>query len=165
MPAEFEPVQMPSDQQRLIGFLCEDEWPFHGRRRLAPDDVIAMDVSSGNVASFWIVDGRERIGLVQLLDLTDIGDGAPLLDLRIASRHRGQGFGTGATLWAVQYLFDEYPELHRIEANTRDDNMAMQRVLSSAGFVHEGTLRQAWRSDQGRWFDTEVYGMLRVDRT
>ena len=41
----------------------------------------------------------------------------------------------------------------------------MQRVLSGAGFTHEGRLRDAWRSDDGQWFDTMIYGMLRTDWT
>jgi hypothetical protein len=58
-----------------------------------------------------------------------------------------------------------YPALHRIEANTRHDNAAMQRVLSGAGFTREGRLRETWPSDEGQWFDTVIYGILRTDRT
>ena len=65
----------------------------------------------------------------------------------------------------MTHLFTDYPELHRIEANTRHDNAAMQRVLSDAGFTHEGRLRHTWPSDQGEWFDTMVYGILRTDWT
>lgn len=95
----------------------------------------------------------------------DIGEGAPLFDLRVASRHRGCGFGMRATRWTVDHLFTSYPELHRIEAKTRHDNAAMQRVLSDAGFTHEGRLRDAWRSDEGQWFDTMIYGILRTEWT
>lgn len=165
MPVEFQRVEIPRDYDELVEFLCRDEWPFHGRRLLSPDDIVAMDFSSSDVASFWIVAHPQRVGLVRLLDLADIGDGAPLFDLRIASRHRGCGFGLRATRWIVDHLFTSYPELHRIEANTRHDNAAMQRVLSDAGFTHEGRLRAAWRSDEGQWFDTMIYGMLRTDWT
>jgi RimJ/RimL family protein N-acetyltransferase len=151
------------DHEQLVEFLCNDEWPFHELRQLTPADIDAMEFSSPDVTSFWVVDTGQTVGLVRLLDLGDIGRGAPLFDVRIASRHRGFGFGTRATRWIVDHLFTNYPELHRIEANTRDDNTAMQRVLSGAGFTHEGRLRLAWRSDEGHWCDTMVYGMLRTD--
>jgi len=165
MPVEFQRVETPRDHQALIEFLCNDEWPFHGHRLLTPDDIVAMDFSSPDVASFSIVDQGQTVGLVRLLDLGDIGEGAPQFDLRIASRHRGRGYGMQGARWIVDHLFTSYPELHRIEANTRHDNAAMQRVLSDAGFTHEGRLRDAWRSDDGQWFDTMVFGMLRTDWT
>lgn len=167
VPLEFEQVEAIRDHDELVEFLCNDEWPFHGRRVLAPDDVAAMEFSSADVATYWIVDRhrphRQVVGLVRLLDMSDIGEGAPLFDLRIAGRHRGCGLGTLATRWVVDHLFSAYPEMHRIEANTRDDNVAMQRVLSTAGFTGEGRLREAWGSDDGRWFDTMIYGILRTD--
>jgi RimJ/RimL family protein N-acetyltransferase len=156
-------VEVPRDEQRLVEFLCTDVWPFHGHRLLAVADVGAMDFASPNVTSFWIVDAGQTVGLIRLLDLTDIGEGAPQFDLRIGSRHRRRGYGKEAARWIAEHLFTTYPQLNRIEAHTRDDNAAMQTVLSQAGFTLEGRLRQSWRDDEGRWFDTMVYGILRAD--
>ncbi len=158
-------MEVPRDHQELVSFLGNDAWPFHGQCQLTTADVLAMDFTSPDVTSFWIIEHHQTVGLVRLLDLGDIGDGAPLFDLRIASQHRGRGHGKRAAHWIVDYLFTNYPELHRVEANTRGDNAAMQRVLSAAGFTHEGTLREAWRSDDGQWFDTMIYGILRTDWT
>lgn len=159
----FERVQVPADHQRLVGFLCDDEWPFHARRRLTPDDVDSMEFAGADATSFWLLDGGRTVGLLRLLDLGDIGEGAPLIDVRVAGRYRGRGLGGHATDWAVAHLLGEYPELHRIEANTRIDNIAMRRALVAAGFTHEGTLRQAWRNEASEWFDAAVYGILRTD--
>ena len=121
-----------------------------------------MDFAGDDVNSFWIVEGPDRVGIVRALDLADIGDGAPLLDIRIAVQHRGRGLGTLTTRWIVDHLFASHPALHRIEANTRHDNAAMQRVLVKAGFTLEGRLRESWRRDD-EFFDTLVYGLLRTD--
>ena len=168
-------VEIPRDEPDLVDFLCADEWPFHGRRQLSVEDVRGIDFGGTDVASFWVVDGDERLGLIRIHDLGDIGEGAPRFDLRIAKRHRGRGHGSDAARWIVEHLFTTYPELHRIEANTRDDNAAMRAVLSRAGFTLEGRLRKSWRGndeqgddEQGddrhdRWFDTLIYGILRSD--
>ena len=89
MTTQHVRVVVPRNEQQLVEFLCTDSWPFHGQRRLTPADVREMDFASPNVISFWIVDGGQTVGLIRLLDLTDIGEGAPQFDLRIASRHRG----------------------------------------------------------------------------
>lgn len=163
MPTVFTRVELPRDDQRLVEFLCHDEWPFHGRRRLTANDVAAIDFSSADVACFWIIEQHQTVGLIRLLDLGDIGQGAPLFDVRITGEHRGRGLGTRAAGWIVDHLFTEYPELHRIEATTRHDNTAMRRVLEGAGFAHEGRLRNAWWSDDGNWFDAMIYGALRSE--
>lgn len=165
MSTEHVRVALPRDDHALVEFLCADEWPFHGQRRLSQADVHEMDVASPDVTSHWIVDDGQTIGLIRLVDLTDIGNGAPQFDLRIAGPHRGCGHGKAAVRWIAEFLFTTYPELHRIEANTRDDNAAMQAVLSHAGFRHEGRLRHSWRGDEGQWFDTMVYGILRSEWT
>ncbi len=163
MSLEFVPLALPSDRDRLVAFLCDDEWPFHGCRRPTPHDVAGMEFATADTASHWIVErGHGEVGLIRLLELGDIGDGAPRFDVRVASGHRGRGIGTAATRWVADHLFATYPELHRIEATTRSDNVAMQRALTRVGFTHEGTLRQAWRSDD-RWFDALVFAILRTD--
>ena len=101
------------------------------------------------------------VGLVRLLDLDDVDDGSPLFDLRIGSAHRGQGFGTAAVTWLSDYLFAEFPVLHRIEATTRGDNAAMIAVLEGCGYRHEGRLREAWKSRDGSRHDTMLYALLR----
>ena len=165
MPIEFNRVNVPGHERRLINFLCDHEWPFHSRTRLTAVDVMQLDFASSDVTSFCIVDQHQLCGLIRLFDLDDIGQGAPLFDLRIAESHRGQGYGKHATRWLTNYLFGNYPELHRIEANTRADNEAMQHVLVHSGYMREGTLRQSWAVDDGSWRDTMVFGILRTDWT
>ncbi len=163
MATKFERVRLSRDRGRLISLLTNDEWPFHGRRVVDADAVDGIDFSGSDVESYWIVDD-DTVGLLRLFDLDDIGQGAPQFDLRIVSEHRNRGYGAHATKWLVTHLFDAYPELHRIEANTRGDNTAMQRALSTAGFTQEGRLRSSWWSEDDTRFDTLVYGILRTDR-
>lgn len=145
----------------IVAFLVGSEWPFHGAARLSVAEAEAIKISAGGTRSFWIRNEGSVVGLVRLLDLDDVDDGSPLFDLRIASGHRGQGFGTEAVNWLSDYLFVEYPVLHRIEATTRSDNAGMIAVLNRCGYRHEGLLREAWKSRDGSRHDTMVFGLLR----
>lgn len=145
----------------IVAFLSGSDWPFHGAYRLSVAEAEAISISNTETRSFWIRSAGAAVGLVRLLDLDDIDDGSPLFDLRIASGHRGQGFGTAAVTWLSNYLFVEYPVLHRIEAATRSDNAAMIAVLDRCGYHHEGLLREAWKGRDGSRHDTMLYGLLR----
>lgn len=162
MPVELHPVDVDHDRKLVIKFLCQSEWPFHGTRSLTVDEVNAMEFASDNVVSFWIASDGAYVGLIRAFDLGDIPNGSPLLDVRVATQHRGYGLGSAGTRLVVDYLFVAHPQLHRVEATTRHDNYAMQRVLRKVGFEQEGRLRDAWLSD-GERFDTLIFGLLRSD--
>lgn len=156
-------VSWPDDRERLVGFLTGNGWPFHGVAAPTEADVDAMPFVDDATSSWWIVEGDEPCGLVRLLDLDDIPDGSPVFDVRVVETARGRGVGAFAVRWLTEHLFTTYPDLHRIEATTRDDNVAMQRVLERCGYTCEGRLRESWPAADGRRFDTLVYGMLRSD--
>lgn len=147
----------------MVGFLTGNCWPFHGVAELTEADVDAMPFVDDATSSWWIVEGDEPCALVRLLDLDDIPDGSPVFDVRVIEAARRRGVGTFAVRWLTEHLFTSHPELHRIEATTRDDNLAMQRVLERCGYTCEGRLRESWPSVDGRRFDTVVYGILRSD--
>lgn len=69
----------------------------------------------------------------------------PLFDLRIATDHRKQGIGMAALRFLTAYVFDNYPNKHRIEGTTRVDNVAMRLAFASVGYVKEAHYRQAWK--------------------
>jgi RimJ/RimL family protein N-acetyltransferase len=145
----------------FVAFLTGSEWPFHGAARLSVAEAEAISIPNAETRSFWIRDDGTVVGVVRLLDLDDVDEGSPLFDLRIASGHRGRGYGTAAVKWLSDYLFGEFPALHRIEAATRSDNAAMISVLERCGYHHEGRLREAWKSRDGSRHDTMLYGLLR----
>lgn len=159
----FVPVRLPADADAATRFLSGEAWPFHGRAELTSEEAADVALDGHDVETFWIVEDGARVGLVRLLDLDDIGEGAPQFDLRLTAAHRGRGLGAQATRWIADRLFTVHPVLHRIEAATRADNTAMQRALRAAGFVHEGRLRASWSDGTGAWHDTLVYGILRSD--
>ena len=156
---------VPDDADALVGFLTGEPWPFHvtavvsqeqARRRIGDGDF------DGDAAqSFWIIEGDETVGLVTL---DDLGSGSPMFDLRIRARHRRRGLGTQTVRWLTGYLFTEFPDILRIEANTRKDNIAMRHTFLSCGYVKESHYRDAWPSvEDGNVRDGVGYAILRRD--
>ena len=161
MTPSFDAVDWPADADAATEFLAAHEWPFHGSSRLTVDDAARVALAGDDLASFWVgVDGR-RVGLIRVFDLDDAGEGSPLFDLRIATDHRGRGLGRAAVSWLTNHLFTSIPALHRIEATTRHDNLAMQRVFDHCGYRLEGRFVEAWSSADGTRSDTLVYAILR----
>jgi RimJ/RimL family protein N-acetyltransferase len=72
------------------------------------------------------------------------GSRAVNIGISLVEDARGRGIGSIAQRLLAQHLHDR--GVVRVEASTDVENIAEQRALARAGFVHEGTLRLA----QGR---------------
>jgi RimJ/RimL family protein N-acetyltransferase len=77
-------------------------------------------------------------------------------------RFYGRGLGTEATRVVIDYAFDVVG-LHRIELEVYAFNPRARHVYEKAGFVHEGTMRDALRWN-GTWVDCHLMAMLATDR-
>lgn len=160
----FTEINPALEGERVAEFLSNESWPFHYRARLTLAEARAISLGPPHqTRAFWIGEGNSRVGLVRALDLDDADEGSVLFDLRVAGACRGRGIGGAAIAWLVEFLFTAYPNLHRIQANTRIDNDAMRRALEANHFALEGRLRQTWRSHDGSVHDTALYGRLRGD--
>jgi RimJ/RimL family protein N-acetyltransferase len=153
-----------SDADDLARFIASEEWPFHAGPRQTPVSVCER-IASGEFdgehdRTYLILVDGEFVGMTHIEDL---GDGNPLFDLRLRASHRGQGLGTAVVTWLTSTVFDEFPDLNRIEATTRQDNVAMRRVLVTCGFAKEAHYRREWPSENGTNYDSIGYGILRND--
>lgn len=77
------------------------------------------------------------------------------------SAHFGQGYGTEATIAAVEHAFAALG-IHRVELEVYAFNPRAQRVYEKVGFVVEGVRRHALRWD-GEWIDAVMMSMLATD--
>jgi len=144
-------------------FLLAEPWPFHVGAALTPE-AIDERIGAGWLdgpgrQTFWIVSASTRCGLLRLFDL---GDGAPLFDLRVSGSARNRGIGAAAVRWLASYVFDGWPDVNRIEATTRVDNVAMRRILERCGWAKESHWREVWSSPEGDR-DGVGYALLRRD--
>lgn len=76
----------------------------------------------------------------------------------VARAHAGHGVATEALRQALDVAFGAL-RLHRVEAFTRVDNHASQRVLERNGFTAVGTARRHIHLD-GRWHDERLFECL-----
>ncbi|NEA23634.1 GNAT family N-acetyltransferase [Actinomadura bangladeshensis] len=76
----------------------------------------------------------------------------------VARAHAGRGVATEALRQALDVAFGAM-RLHRVEAFTRLDNHASQRVLLNNGFAAVGTARRHIHLD-GRWHDERLFECL-----
>ena len=153
-----------SDRAELVEFLTAHEFPFHATRRPARA-VVEEWIDHGHFgdadhASYWIHTDAERIGLVVLKDLTD---GAPLFDLRLATEHRGRGFGAHVLTALTALVFSTMSAVNRFEGQTREDNIAMRKTFVRAGFVKEAHYREGWPVENGPPLASVGYSILRRD--
>ena len=72
----------------------------------------------------------------------------------------GKGIATEVVGAFVEWIWERFPKIVRVEAEVYEFNGQSGRVLGKVGFVHEGTLRGAVWKD-GKVAGLEVWGMVR----
>ncbi len=148
----------------LAQLLSGEQWPFHSGPPTTPaavlEQVAAGHYDGETTRTWWVVRDGERVGVVRAWD---VGDGTPLFDLRLRAAARGRGAGGEVVRLVTRALFEDQPDLARIEATTRQDNAAMRRALRRGGYVKEAHYRQDWPGQDGTPHDAVGYAILRRD--
>ena len=148
----------------LVEFLTSETWEFYGTPNLKAERIRAsyenQHYTGDDCKTFWVIsDDDTKVGMIRIYDLED---GDPLFDIRISSKYKGMGIGSITVKWLVDYVFTNYPDKNRIEANTRQDNYAMRTVFQKCGFAKEAYHRKAW-PQEGKLYDAIGYGITKED--
>jgi [ribosomal protein S5]-alanine N-acetyltransferase len=80
----------------------------------------------------------------------------------LATKYWGQGLAQEAVRAVALYGFEQM-NLNRIYARTIVANERSVRMLERLGFVREGTQRKYSLEDDGAFYDSAMYGLLRSD--
>ncbi|KAL0397614.1 UNVERIFIED_CONTAM: putative N-acetyltransferase YoaA [Sesamum calycinum] len=86
------------------------------------------------------------------------------LGYAIGVEYWGQGITTRAVKMATTQVFNDFPEIVRLQAFASVENKASQRVLERAGFVKEGLLRK-YSYLKGSIQDLLVFSFLSTDHS
>ncbi len=150
----------PKDFKTLEKWLCADTWDYFGKSKLTPEDIKESTFFNEETKCFWVSNEEKvKVGFIKIFDLND---STPLFDIRLKTEFRSLGFGEKAVKWIVDYIFTTFDKL-RLEAFTREDNLAMRKILLKSGFVKEAHHRKAWNSDSGVLYDAVGYCILKED--
>ena len=136
-----QPVLMPIEELRGI----YAQWAEADDRLV----LAVLDNSSGDMVGEMV--------------LNDWDEGNASCNFRclIGAAGRGRGLGTEAVRMVVEHGLGAMG-LHRISLEVYDFNPRARRVYEKAGFVHEGTGREALRFD-GAWVDVHYMAVLASD--
>ena len=166
---EFD-VTNAKEGETLIEILVSHKWEYHAGPPQTKEDVNERIESGyyntdGSKTFFIEVESNSLIGFIRIFDLGDDNDDneTPLFDIRIKESERGKGYGETAVKKLIEYIFNNYPNKTRIEATTRQDNLAMRKVLEKNGFVKEAHYRESWPAENGKLMDTVGFGILKRD--
>ncbi|GAA4781900.1 GNAT family N-acetyltransferase [Microbacterium gilvum] len=107
----------------------------------------------------WAVHDAE--GLVGMIGLHRIADGAAEIGYWMSAGARGRGYGAEAGCAVVDFALGPM-RLERIEWHAVAGNEASARLAQSLGFRFEGTRREGLRTD-GRREDAWIAGLVSTD--
>lgn len=120
-------------------------------------------VKSINNLVLAIVDKEKdkHIGNISLLSIEHINKTAELAVIIGNKDFWGKGIGTEAGKLIIEHGFKSL-NLNRIYCGTSIENIGMQRLADSLGFVKEGTARQALYKN-GKYNDVINYGLIKYE--
>ena len=89
----------------------------------------------------------------------DRGDRHVDIGYHILPAHWTQGYATEASRIVIRWCFDNL-DVHRVQADCTEGNLASERVLLKCGFTVEGIWREScW--EHGRFVNIKQFGLLR----
>jgi RimJ/RimL family protein N-acetyltransferase len=110
-----------------------------------------------------LLDTQRLIGSCQLHSINAIHRSAELQIRLGESEGRGHGYGTEAVQLLLDFAFKDL-NLRRVYVHVLVTNGRALRLYEKAGFVREGTLREAAHID-GQYVDIALLGILRDEQT
>lgn len=149
----------------LAAWLARERWPFFLGERPTEEEVLKRvregDFFGDGELNFWVLGpDEEPLGLIEIYQLDDL---APMFSVRLREKFRGQGLGRSVLEWLTRFIFENYPDKRRIEAQTREDNIPMRKLFNRCGYVKEAYYRQASPTETGSRVASITYGILRED--
>lgn len=164
MNLSFEKVEV-NQAEELADWLSSESWPFFIGHQLKKSEVLKR-IEDGaffgkGEENFWIKEqSGKAIGFIELYQLDDL---APMFSMRLKSDWRGLGYGEICLHWLTNYVFENFSDKRRVEAQTREDNVAMRKLFNKCGYVKEAYFRMANPTEDGGRLACVGYGILKED--
>jgi ribosomal-protein-alanine N-acetyltransferase len=142
---QFLDLEPTDSREKALGLIDWFNGLFEGKESLQWAVTLKDDTWIGTCGNYaWEKDNRK----------IEIG-------YNILPAYWGKGYATEATHAILRWSFENL-DLHRIEGDCTDGNIASEKVMLNCGFQYEGTRREDhW--EHGRFVDTKLFGLLRRD--
>jgi [ribosomal protein S5]-alanine N-acetyltransferase len=113
---------------------------------------------------YWAIKLKGSAELIGEIDLYDIDKvtGNCEVSYSLGCEWWNKGYGTETLSAIVEFGF-RHMNLHKISAAHNTDNPASGRIMSKAGMVQEGTIRDMIRNSKDQYKDCSVYGILQEE--
>lgn len=165
---QLTPLSDAHVTERYVGWVNDPQINRFLQVRFTPQ---TLDTVRAYVRSFYgeveryawaIVDGTgsgEMVGTCSLYDISR-QHGSAYFGMMIGDqRHWGTGCSSEAVDLLLSYAFDVL-RLRRVSANNNSANRAMTFAFKKLAFTREGTVRQAYCLEPGRYYDCYYWGIL-----
>ena len=116
--------------------------------------------SGQNDAHFIAQQAARSVGYCILQGLCD--PHRSLLLKRIVIGPKGQGYGRQLLRWVKQYTFETLG-YHRLWLDVLVSNQRAQKLYFSEGFLQEGVMREAYRTEARQYEDMLILALLEAD--
>jgi RimJ/RimL family protein N-acetyltransferase len=142
--------QTPTDdseslRKKIEQLIDSNNYP-NPRSRLVISDKVT-DKILGTVASYW-----------ESIETNWLCIGLTIYD----PKNWGRGVGSESLSMWIQYLFDSYPQIVRLDMRTWSGNNGLIHLATKLGFQQEACFRKA-RIVNGEYFDGLGFGILRTE--
>lgn len=107
------------------------------------------------------VNGR-AVGGIGVIFQKDVARRNAEIGYWLGEAYWGRGIATAAVAEMVTYVFEHYPDIHRIYAGVFQYNTASMRVLEKVGFREEAILKEAVTKNNQLW-DEHIFALRRTD--
>jgi aminoglycoside 6'-N-acetyltransferase len=152
-------VVVLSDEDALEAIFTDPEvtpwWPrseSDDAETLLDDDTITPFMIERRTEGGPDADAWEPIGFLQTYEETDPSYRHAGIDLALAARAQGHGYGTEALRLALDWLVGDLGH-HRVVIDPRADNARAIHTYTKVGFRPVGVLRHYERQPDGSWSD------------
>ncbi len=139
-PGNFMPLNFVSESSFRNEFVTTGFWKEHSGKLIVEDKSGQIVGEVGCFKAAHYIDGRE-------------------IYYRIYNGYQGKGYAGEALKLVIKLLF-ESSSMNRLQAVTVQGNDISEHMLKKAGFLFEGTMRQA-RYFKGRIVNLNIFSLIR----
>lgn len=140
-------------------------WPAHSDESLTRESLLVREKQYQNKEILdWGIVVKETNTLIGTITVVECYESQCTMEIGyvIGEPWWHRGYTSEAFVKVIEYLFNNFSWLNRIEATHDVQNPNSGKVMQKCGLQFEGVLRQRGKNNQGL-VDTAMYSILRAD--